>query len=950
MPIFKSVRFKNLFCYGNEQQEIYFDDSPTMWQIIGRNGVGKSTLIRVFKIGWYLENDGVVTDAIANQINKNGEIEICAESNGVAWRIKTTFSPNKISVYKGDNTEPEDWGKLSDTKKRWLKEAIDMPYYIFNNTVSLSINDFKSFLSMKPTDSRNIRDRIFGFYVVNEMGELLRPKIYEINSDLDTIKSKISNTSENLITSQKEYDDLKISIGDGNEEQIKTLEDEIKVLDNSLISLRTKRDDISEKYGEKKLRVDFIINEIKKKAVVDATKKMTILKEEIKKIEDESNEKILKKSSILSEKKLFQSMTSIKKLEEISGEVKVMEEDMLGYRADIDELTHSIKELQTLLDTNKNIHKLIKQKKQLQVDATNLSNLLISYKTLLATKEKAKIFFEEADVRKKKLGDDISNLESDKKEIQKKITAHENGICSECGTDLTTKEHTDQLDNHKADISIIDSKLATLELANIKLLEGCNKAKESEKKILGTIDETFRSIINLKPDGVYDEIFSDVFTKMSSAIIITNNTTSADFDLEDFMLLLEKINLSGDDIDLEESNKVLEDKKKVLETTENLKKDIDTKISGSKESIRIIKEDIGDIKSEDIKAVKFQYQTSSEYEKKIEDIISDYDKLISNKSIKSAEIGGLEGRLEEIKSQIKNDPRFWDMTFDSIKAYINPEIGMKENIENMKDEMMKEQTTIDTLKKDIDIASEDVFRKNYSLKSLKSGDHLDVQLAGIQNIVNRFNEDIAKYNKESDILTDNSNFYKMVQYVLSDEGIKSFILKDIVPSINTEIANILEVIGVPIQPMFDEEFSVHLFRFGEEVGVSTISTGQIKMIDSSILLAITTILKMKYNFNVVFYDEVFSSIDSDNRITLLEIFRAVCVEKLKLQTFVINHAYMPSSYFGKIVKITNNNNFSNMDVISRSDYEMRYLKTVDKDETDDKDKFVSLLETFGDRQ
>ena len=164
-----------------------------------------------------------------------------------------------------------------------------------------------------------------------------------------------------------------------------------------------------------------------------------------------------------------------------------------------------------------------------------------------------------------------------------------------------------------------------------------------------------------------------------------------------------------------------------------------------------------------------------------------------------------------------------------------------------------------------------------------------------------------------------------------EAGAISYILKDVVPSINSEIAKILEMLDIPLTVMFDEEFNVHIYRFGEEVSLTTISTGQRKMTDCAILLSITIILRMKYQFNVTFYDEILSSIDSDNRPILLEIIKEICCNKLKLHTFVMNHDYIPSSYFDYVVSIKHQNNFSSVKILTQDQYESQFLVTNGKE-------------------
>jgi DNA repair exonuclease SbcCD ATPase subunit len=167
----KITRFyeQNYGPFSNELIDIPISDDPELIQLLGSNGHGKSTLLRGFSVAGYGETSGITASDIANSINGKCITGICTEIKGVPWRIERGFSPNFVKVYRGDNTKPEDFGGIDATKNKIKKEIMDVPYYIFSSILSLSINDFKSFMTMQPKDSKNIRDRIFGFYVLNEM-------------------------------------------------------------------------------------------------------------------------------------------------------------------------------------------------------------------------------------------------------------------------------------------------------------------------------------------------------------------------------------------------------------------------------------------------------------------------------------------------------------------------------------------------------------------------------------------------------------------------------------------------------------------------------------------------------------------------------------------------------------------------------------------------------------
>ena len=69
-------------------------------------------------------------------------------------------------------------------------EILDnLPYHIFSNVMTLSLNNFKSFISMSPGDKRMIIDKIFSLEVLNKVYELIRKDMKENGFTAESRKS-----------------------------------------------------------------------------------------------------------------------------------------------------------------------------------------------------------------------------------------------------------------------------------------------------------------------------------------------------------------------------------------------------------------------------------------------------------------------------------------------------------------------------------------------------------------------------------------------------------------------------------------------------------------------------------------------------------------------------------------------------------------------------------------
>lgn len=710
---FLEVRWKNIMCYGAKMQTIKFDDEASLWQIIGKNGHGKSTIITILKLGTYGEpGKNINLKDVANEINKSGYIYVKYESKGHIWEQESTFTPNGLKLLKDGEDVTGDFAGRPELRKYIKEEVLDIPFYIFNNTLSLSLNDFKSFIRMTPRDSRNIRDRIFGFYIINEMVELLKKSIKKYEMEIGEIGLRINGDIENLDNSRSKYDSLKATATNENDIKISALEEQLRALEE---------------------------------------KKSLVSKEgsELQKSITEIGEKLQTYAGILKKRK---SIADIK--------------DFLIYLA-------------TLPNT--------------------FSSL---------TLEKGKIQEAENDLSDKqnKILQAISKKESEIGTLGKKLAVYEKGKCPTCESDLTTDSNINLKLEMTEELSVLETKL--LEFKKVKervasAVQKLNKSKESLTK-------------------VQSSYFDTLATGRQTIMTITNNSSLDRFKMSDAQ------------------NKVLDflGKMKAFNFDGDLMRQSIEILNGLTLEINQDEKDL-DIDGE-----------ISKFEKKLAELQQTKGGLNQNLSDLSNEISGISGSISGLRSAVVVD----------------------------------ESSSILSLIEDI----EKKIRENQDVlaKSKKAKGYLDI-----------------------------------INEILGESGVKAHMMKEIIPAINHEIANILSQLDINLGLTFDEEFSPMIIRFGREVNIATISIGQEKKLDLSVLIAMTKIIKMKYHdINVIFYDEIFSSIHKEDVSVILDIIKKVCCVDLNLNTFVINHAHLSSSEFDYIAEAEYLENFSNLYVMSPDEY------------------------------
>ena len=234
----KKIEWRNVASYGNKVQKLELPENTGLIQVFGENGVGKSTISDVITFGLYGKLEGKKLKDIPNRSNKSAWMKIEFEQDGKIYEVERGLEPahfqlsidGKIYDQAGKNNVQD---YLSD-------DILKIPYYVFNNTISLSINDFKSFLKMSTADKKLIIDKIFGFYILNDMRDILKEESKNIKSSIDRLTGEIFATGRSISASQKELEELQKKIIENSGSEIEKTEDQLENYKN-LLSLHTDR-------------------------------------------------------------------------------------------------------------------------------------------------------------------------------------------------------------------------------------------------------------------------------------------------------------------------------------------------------------------------------------------------------------------------------------------------------------------------------------------------------------------------------------------------------------------------------------------------------------------------------------------------------------------------------------------------------------------------------------
>jgi DNA repair exonuclease SbcCD ATPase subunit len=131
-----------------------------------------------------------------------------------------------------------------------------------------------------------------------------------------------------------------------------------------------------------------------------------------------------------------------------------------------------------------------------------------------------------------------------------------------------------------------------------------------------------------------------------------------------------------------------------------------------------------------------------------------------------------------------------------------------------------------------------------------------------------------------------------VKFIVSEEGVKTYIVKKIINVLNTRLNYYLKTLDAPCKCEFDEMFEEVIYNDqGKECSYFNFSGGERKRIDTAILFTFQDIMRChsgtSYSLNI--YDELFDcALDTKGTDKILQILKEK-VEKYDESVYIISH-------------------------------------------------------------
>jgi len=448
---------------------------------------------------------------------------------------------------------------------------------------------------------------------------------------------------------------------------------------------------------------------------------------------------------------------------------------------------------------------------------------------------------------------------------------------------------------------------------------GKSNLDEKIENYIGVDIETFKSFISMSINDfknfislsneekqlLLDKLFNLEVINILNTILKDLNKTN-------------KLQLTRYDSEISTLNDSIESiKRSIQKSIEKEKQDIQTEIDKIKEDMESKKEDYQKLKEKVDKIKLKEKEIKEDIDKEREQYINiQNDIKLVDKDITLYN----SGKCPVCKTDFDSDHfhNLKDILIEKKKSLEEIRVEVDGNIKLVKER----QTKLQKMSEDTNQAFNDItyLLRNYKSQIEKLQSQKDRESGQSNQNVSEFENTIVELEERrttsyeySSVCKDKELYYKELSKIFSEDGVKKTIISGIIKPINHFINENIKKMSLPFQVQLDETFTAEIKHLGNPIEHDSLSTGETKRINIAILIAYLKLIRTKKHINILFLDEVFSSIDIEGIESILDLLKDFAFN-YNINIFVVHHAIMNQEYFDRIIKI-NKDVFSTMEEI-----------------------------------
>ncbi len=882
-----------------------FDNGISL--ILGENGAGKSTILEAISYALFKEvSNRSVNDIIRRPVDDDDhvkEMKIILEftHKGHKYVVERTKKKSKADAVLSAYSENDDKYNLICNGDRnvtdEIKTLLEIDSSNFLNAVYVRQGEITELIDKTPSERKKVITKLLNLENLQKVQEKMK-EIIRVYEDIEIENSgkiaEYDNKKDELATLEQDIKDLENELID-NKKQEETLKKQLEEVTENKEAMQKNKEEyekISTKIDDHKKRLEELQKsktekdeEIKslesdKVTITQLEEKIAILPK-LKEVKDyqTATEQVNKDLKIVnktisdineSEELISKTKDDHDRFEEIEKEIEEVNKSIESTTEEINNITELENNLENKTDTKDEFKKKVKNTVKQVYDTYDKSFKNVQEieefidKTKLENKDSLTKSRESLSELDKKISEIETNLKDRKKSLKELQNTKDK--CPICQSDISHERHQQLEDGYNSDI---ESFTKQLEQLNTDKEKQANEIKELE------IDEQKVNSINIEKLKEDNSEFERLLSEVE--------------DLE------KELPENRNDI-REELKKQKENKQEIESEQKNLKENYDKynlsvinleklpEIEEVKKDQKEYTEKITELKAkiEEIQRSNIPIDNLDERLDKLEKDKTEYDTLVG----KVAQLDTRRQEQVELANQI-------EVTTTELKDFdkkINEIEYDKESFEKIKNEVDKIQNSHDDIKS----------------KLVENETKLANSKENQQKTVNEIKE-LDEIKKEQENVKDFIKLLKKIRDVYDKDGVQKDLRNAVRPQIEMSTLDIFSEFGFEYSGLkLDEDYDMTINRHGETLTLDLLSGGEKIVIALALRLGIAKVISQNKT-ELLILDEPTVHLDTERRSDLIEIIRNI---NFVPQMIVVTHDEEMESLSNNIIKVNKKDGIS----------------------------------------
>jgi len=208
MITFEKIRWKNFLSTGNQFTELVLnEDSTTL--IVGTNGAGKSTVLDALCFALYGKPFRKINKPqLINSTNeKDCNVEVEFSIGSVDWKVIRGIKPNVFEIWR--NGEVLDQKAAAVEQQKWLEQnVLKMNYKSFTQIVILGSSTFVPFMQLSAQNRRDVIEDLLDIRIFSTMNSVIKDRIRTLKDEVKVLDLKKESLNEKVDMQKNFIDEL----------------------------------------------------------------------------------------------------------------------------------------------------------------------------------------------------------------------------------------------------------------------------------------------------------------------------------------------------------------------------------------------------------------------------------------------------------------------------------------------------------------------------------------------------------------------------------------------------------------------------------------------------------------------------------------------------------------------------------------------------------------------